>query len=346
MRCVTRFVFGASLLTASLLLASCSGGSGVSLPSQSSTAPGANAPSANQSERLYVASGNVPVFDASANGNVAPLFTIDGIPGCAFGISTGGVVGVAVDGAGRIFTATVGQAINPQIAIFTVSPALVPTFVGEITGDIHAPWQIAVDNNDHVYLANQETESISIYAPGPTGVNGAFAVIQGPHTGLNSLHGVAVDSAGDIFASNESSSTGSGNIVEFAPGSNGDVAPIAQISGPNTQLNAPFGIAIDSADKLYASGTFGGGVAVFAKGATGDVAPIQLIRGSNTTLQDALSVAVGSTGKIYVLDFGPIGGNDADIAVFAPGANGNVAPIAVIHGPATGFHGATNIAVR
>jgi hypothetical protein len=47
-----------------------------------------------------------------------------------------------------------------------------------------------------------------------------------------------------------------------------------------------------------------------------------------------LSIAVGPDGKIYV---SYRWGEHNDIAIYAAGANGNVAPIATLAGPNTGF---------
>jgi len=343
----------AILSAAVIALYGCGGGGGSNaLPSQMNASLPAGTHQAGSSERLYLANGNsMLVFDASANGNVPPLFTITGIPGCSFP----DVTGVAVDASGRIFIADPSASVvgSPQISIFTVSAALVPTFVGSITGNLHSPFQIAVDSNGHVYVANQ-LDSISVYAPGPAGVNGAIAVIQGANTGLTTLHGVAVDATGDIFASNSGGEGGvviPPSILEFAPGSNGNVAPMRTIVGPNTQLSSPFGIAVDSTGNIYAAGGVPTpGVSVFANGANGDVAPLARITGSNTTLVDPEGVAVDASGKIYVADGthfrGPGPGVHNEIAVFAPGANGNVAPIAIISGLATGISGPSTLTVR
>ena len=41
------------------------------------------------------------------------------------------------------------------------------------------------------------------------------------------------------------------SITVFAPGSSGNVAPIAIITGPKTQLKLPQGIAVDTDGKIY-----------------------------------------------------------------------------------------------
>jgi len=60
-------------------------------------------------------------------------------------------------------------------------------------------------------------------------------MISGASTGLNGPRGVAVDSAGQIFVAN----TGTNTILIFAPGANGNVAPVAMLT--STQLGSPVG---------------------------------------------------------------------------------------------------------
>jgi hypothetical protein len=54
------------------------------------------------------------------------------------------------------------------------------------------------------------------------------------------MNGIAVDQSGNIFAVNSSNK----EILEFAPASNGDVAPSAVIQGPSTLLTNTRYIAI------------------------------------------------------------------------------------------------------
>jgi len=65
-------------------------------------------------------------------------------------------------------------------------------------------------------------------------------------------------------------------------------------------------------------------------GASGDAPPSIDIAGSNTRLSGPLSVAVDASGRVLVANL------DSTILVFAAGATGNVAPVAVIDLPARG----------
>ena len=84
---------------------------------------------------------------------------------------------------------------------------------------------IAVDAEDYLYVAS--TDHILVFAPGAHGVATPVRDVTGPLTGVNQVEGIALDTAGDLFAVDRFTSA----ILEFAPGANGNVAPIAVISG-------------------------------------------------------------------------------------------------------------------
>ncbi|MGA7871683.1 MAG: hypothetical protein WCA22_12375 [Candidatus Binatus sp.] len=55
-----------------------------------------------------------------------------------------------------------------------------------------------------------------------------------------------MDSKNNIYVANVFAAS----ITVYSAGSNVNVAPIAAISGPNTHLAFPFGIALDSSDNI------------------------------------------------------------------------------------------------
>jgi len=69
-----------------------------------------------------------------------------------------------------------------------------------------------------------------------------------------------------------------------APGASGDAAPVRTISGANTSLFSPTGMALDNAGRLHVSNYIGATITVYAAGATGDVTPLRIITGPNTKL--------------------------------------------------------------
>lgn len=160
-------------------------------------------------------------------------------------------------------------------------------------------------------------------------------VIVGSNTGLVNPAGIALDSASNIYVTNQSNAS----VTVYPAGSSGNVAPMATISGASTGLLNPFGIALDSANRIYVAnglGTTTPSVTVYAAGSNGNVAPMATIAGSLTGLADPSGIVVDPTGRIYV-------GNENSpslngiVTVYAVGANGNVAPIRTVAGSNTGF---------
>ena len=160
--------------------------------------------------------------------------------------------------------------------------------------------------------------------------NGTFtqqAEITGPNTGLTTAYGVALDSAGNVYAVNNSGQSAS--ITEYAAGSNGDAAPVSTIQGPNTQLFGPYGIALDGLSNIYVANNSGNYVTEYAAGTNGDVSPISMISGP--MLGAPMGIAIDESGNIFVTHGIANGGANAALE-YAPGANGTPAPIALIPG--------------
>jgi len=132
-----------------------------------------------------------------------------------------------------------------------------------------------------------------------------------------------------------------GSISVFAAGANGNATPAKTISGSNTDLSAPSGIALDQNTNIYVTNFAPADtVAVFAAGASGNATPIQFISGPNDGLSGALGIAVDRNDKTYVAN---AYGNT--VTVYAAGATGNAAPIQTIAGAQTHLSGPTGIAV-
>ncbi len=157
---------------------------------------------------------------------------------------------------------------------------------------------------------------------------------------------IAVNRRGFIYVS------GSEGITIFGPSDNGCVKTPLMISGPKTHLiNAPVAVALDGYGNIYAcyggidKSTF---VAVFKANSSGDVSPIRMISGDNTRLSAPIAMTVDSFGNVYVLNQYRHGYNPPRpqfITGYRAGANGNVAPITTLIGPATEFNGPDGIGV-
>jgi sugar lactone lactonase YvrE len=166
-----------------------------------------------------------------------------------------------------------------------------------------------------VYIAG--TAYIAIYYDGNVGAT-PNATIAGSNTGFSStdISGIAVDSRGTIYVCVPGSSS---SIEEFADGANGNVAPIAAISGANTGLSYSSGVAVDSSGTVYvANATSPADISEYAPGSNGNVGAKTYIFGALTLLSSPTSIAFDASGNAYVAS-----GNNGVISIFAPGASGN-----------------------
>jgi 6-phosphogluconolactonase (cycloisomerase 2 family) len=120
-------------------------------------------------------------------------------------------------------------------------------------------------------------------------------------------------------------------ILIFPNDANGDTAPSVTISGSNTGLSEPFGVATD-ANYIYVAnfeGTLGNSVTVYPIDASGNAAPVATIKGSNTGLDNCVGIAVDAN-YIYVVNESAVGYSLGSITVYPLTASGNVAPVATI----------------
>ncbi|MGH7813462.1 MAG: choice-of-anchor D domain-containing protein, partial [Candidatus Binataceae bacterium] len=290
------------------------------------------------------------IYPIAADGNVYPSAAVIG-PDTDLDYP----FGIATDSSGAIYVANYNAS---TVTIYAADSggnlAPIGALGGSMTGLVE-PEGIAVDSSGNVYVANTQGGaayfgSITVYGPGQSGNQPPLQTIVGDSTGLAYPVGVAVDSSGDVYAANlEGGITGEGSITVYSPGGSGDVPPAATITGPLTGLGQPSGIAVASSGKIYVANnscgpSASGCVTVYSAlgktTGTVDLAPIATISGSATQLDEIQGIAVDWGGSIYVTSFSAPGA----VYVYAPGANGNVAPFATIAGSNTGLFGPRGIA--
>ncbi len=158
------------------------------------------------------------------------------------------------------------------------------------------------------------------------------AVISGANTGLNAPQFMAIDTAADrLFVANGAGS--SVLIWDAASTLNGNIAPTRSISGPNTGLIAPIGIALDAGrELLYVAD--GSQVFVYSPASTanGNATPVRdiIIGGSNL---NGLLLDAGND-RLYVSDTAT---NAIGIFDNASTLNGTVTSTRAIAGASTGL---------
>lgn len=236
-------------------------------------------------------SGDLTIYPAGSHGNVAPSATI-------IGLASGDVMvspsDVAVDSAGNMYATAYGSNSISVYAPGSNGYAEPIQYISGSNTELLHPGYVAVTKTKKILVANFGGGSINVYAAGATGNAAPVQQIFGTKTGLYSPTGVAVDDLGRIYASscNCSMAGAAASITVYAKGANGNVAPIRTISGSNTELNGPNGIALDSSGNIYVSQYFSNSVTVYANGANGDVAPIRTISGSATSLDEPAGLTV------------------------------------------------------
>lgn len=145
--------------------------------------------------------------------------------------------------------------------------------------------------------------------------------------------------------------TDSGNaILEFPQTANGNVSPVASISGTNTQLVSATAIARDSSGRIYVANQNQNQILGFSSSVTGNASPLFQISGGNTQLHVPAALLFDSQGRLWVAN-----AFSDSLSVYASPAstNGNVAPAFTISGSNTalsepdgiGFDGSGNLYV-
>lgn len=99
-------------------------------------------------------------------------------------------------------------------------------------------------------------------------------------------------------------------------------------------------------DRLYVGNLGSNSITVYQHDAKGNTAPIAIIYGSKTGINSPGQLSGDAQGNLYVANGSVLHRSTTPaILVFAHGANGNVAPIRTIAGPATGIQYPTGVTV-
>ncbi len=129
------------------------------------------------------------------------------------------------------------------------------------------------------------------------------------------------------------------SVTVYASGAAGNVKPIQDISGSNSKLLTPFGVAVDRSGNIYVTNDGADQIEVYAAGATGNVAPIRGIVGQPYRYPKGIAIDP-INGDIYVAK--PL---DNSIIIYGPSASAKDAPVARIEGSNTGLNAPTGVAL-
>src|SRR5579875_22782 len=247
--------------------------------------------------------------------------------------------GIATDVFGNIYVA---NATANSVTVYSSSAIGNDVPMATISGPLTTlsnPGGIAVDQNGVIYVANgagSGTPSILEFAPSnnatPNGNIAPTTVISGSNTLLATSNALAVDASGNLYVAPTVSPQVSANppqILIFAPGASGNVAPSKIIGGSNTAIFEPEAVALDSTGNIYVGDQMAASIASYPAGSQGNIAPSALIGSVNSKLVAVSGISTDASGDIFV------SGLNGTVSEFAAGSEGDIAPIATVAGANT-----------
>jgi sugar lactone lactonase YvrE len=199
------------------------------------------------------------------------------------------------------------------VAVSATAPVwLAVTLGGSFRGSnglLRNPTGIAVDPSGAVYVANAGDSTIVVFGPGASGRIAPTRTIGGAGSGVIAPQGIALDSRGRIYATNQRRRIqGSGSVTVYAPDASGNAAPVRTIMGKRTQLTRPSGFSLGPDGKIYVANSRGVPV-VFDTSANGDVEPerrLPSLREEGTSQfgfdGGDTDIAVGPNGSLLLAD--------------------------------------------
>ena len=159
----------------------------------------------------------------------------------------------------------------------------------------------------------------------------------------------------------------------FAPGSNGNVAPIRDYLSEQRRDPLTESDCLDYRGNIYVANEEGvppgpnierpGGVSVYPARSDGDVSPTASIRGADvnmnlccpctdtccgndTGIQNPYGIGINTRSNLYVTSTSGCPRSQGEsVRVFAAGSDGNVKPSAIISGPHTGLTAPNDVAL-
>ena len=185
-----------------------------------------------------------------------------------------------------------------------------------------------------LFVTNRGGASILVFADDADGNVAPLREIRGPLTQITPgiLNGIALDTVHDeVFVS-----LATGRILVFDLAADGNVAPKRTIAGPATRLAFTAGLALDPFHgELWAANATDDALLVFPRTASGNQAPLRVVEGAATGIAQPTAVFVDLDADEVVVTNEASG--STGFVVLPRSANGNVAPLRRIVGPATGF---------
>jgi len=262
---------------------------------------------------LYAAipeTGLIVVYPVTASGTAQPLATIKENP-------PDKPIDVSVDLSGEVFVANE----NGNIRAYggqNFHYELIHTVEGPHTRIQHPTSIVAnIDGTFYIADAGNATDKARVEWF-PAGQNGNVfpnRVISGPHTGITSPRGLALDGSGRLFVADQATD----KVLVFEPDATGDAAPAVVLTG----FHSPEHLFVDQLLNLYVSNKGDNSIMVFIT--TGPESWSHSAKITSAEMRQPAGVAADQTGRIAVASTG-------GILFFAPNSDGQVAPAGELRG--------------
>ncbi len=116
--------------------------------------------------------------------------------------------------------------------------------------------------------------------------------------------------------------TGNSQLLSFAQGANGDVAPSSQLGGGQTGLVGSSAVAREPGGAVWVSNSTQNSLTEYSSTQSGGGVPVRTIAGPDTQLSTPRGIAFDPAGRLFVA-------NQASriVTVYAPGASGDASPV-------------------
>jgi len=153
-----------------------------------------------------------------------------------------------------------------------------------------------------------------------------IAVLTGAGVLIEALSPRAAWAQAELFVTNFLGDS----VTAYSRTANGNVAPLRVLSGADTRLQGPAGLAVDTVNNELLVANFSA-ITVYTLTASGNTSPLRAISGVDTKLSQPIGLVVDTMhNEILVANFD-------SITVYGRTADGNVAPLRTIRGPSTGL---------
>ncbi len=252
--------------------------------------------------------------------------SLDGPVGLAFDSS--GDLWVANESANTVVEYTPGQLVSGDPPPSVIIGAHVPS--AGSSASLSGPHDLTFDRSGNLWVANEEGDDLVELAPDQL-VSGSPApratISSGPASGLSVPLGLAFDSSGDLWVTNEEGD----DLVEYTPDQliSGSPDPRVAASAVNGGFDWPFGVAFDSSGDLWVANYSANSVVEFAPRqlTTGSPTPtVTISSGPSDSLEGPDGLAFDRSGDLWVANYDEVTGADS-LVEFAPRQLATGAPV-------------------